>query len=73
MLDARHIDSSIVGYRDYGWRNGDDSLGEIIATCISLNHHVRRMEVSRVPHRNTDMLDICDDCRYFTHTDASDG
>jgi len=57
------------GYEDLGWQLCDHP---IVKSCRGMKHSRREFDNSTYLHRCTDVITICDECRYVYHTDMSD-
>jgi hypothetical protein len=58
------------GYADLGWQLSNDHPAEI--TCRAAGHKIREFDNSMFKFRCTDVITICDECKYVHHTDMSD-
>lgn len=58
------------GFKDIGWqlRGNEPELVE----CRSKSHKTREFDNSQFQYRCTDVVTICDECKYVYHTDMSD-
>lgn len=58
------------GYTNIGWQvSGNEP--ELVA-CRELKHKTREFDNSLRIMRCTDVITICDECKYVYHTDMSD-
>jgi hypothetical protein len=58
------------GSKDLGWQlSGTEKE---LVTCRQSGHKTREFDNSHYKFRCTDVITICDECKYFYHTDMSD-
>lgn len=60
-----------AGYTSLGWQVDPRISPEKIA-CRNAGHRTREFDNSTFKHRCTDVITICDECKYVHHTDMSD-
>ena len=58
------------GYKDLGWQLEPDQPDW--AACRKAGHKTRSFDNSMFQNRGTDVITICDKCKYVFHTDSSD-
>lgn len=58
------------GYVDLGWQIESDN--KVIENCCQQNHKIRTFDNSFYLNRCTDLIYICDECKYIHHVDCSD-
>jgi len=61
------------GYEDLGWQlwTGHSQWHRLVA-CRDAKHVTREFDNSIYRHRCTNVVTICDECKYVYHTDMSD-
>lgn len=57
-------------YKDLGYLFSNNN--EAIVSCRSQKHHTKEFDNSLYKNRCTDVITICDECKYIYHTDMSD-
>lgn len=58
------------GYKNIGWQiRGTEPE---VVLCRELKHKTKEFDNSNFMMRCTDIVTICDECKYFYHTDMSD-
>ena len=69
--NPNHVDNfSIPSYKDLGWQL--DYLNPVLVKCREAGHKTREHDNSFFLLRGTDVIYICDECKYIHHTDMSD-
>lgn len=58
------------GYRDLGWQLSGDNPD--LLACLAAGHKRREFDNSLRLWRCTDVVTICDECKFVYHTDMSD-
>lgn len=58
------------GFRDIGWQITLDN--QDFKKCFDLKHNRREFDNSMHLYRCTDVITICDECKFVFHTDMSD-
>lgn len=59
-----------AGYTDLGWQIPADHPQT--TACRAAKHATKEFDNSLYRYRCTDVITICDDCKYVHHTDMSD-
>jgi len=60
-----------AGFKDLGWQLDPYKTPEKIA-CREAGHKIKEFDNSLYLHRGTDIITICEECKYVHHTDMSD-
>ena len=58
-------------FKDLGWQIHSGSSPDL-AACIKAEHKRREFDNSLYMNRCTDVVTICDECKFVYHTDMSD-
>lgn len=58
-----------VDYTDLGWQLWNHPK---VKMCMEAKHKTREFDNSQYMNRCTDVVTICDECKYVYHTDMSD-
>lgn len=59
-----------AGYKDLGWQLMPDTPEKV--ACRAAGHKTREFDNSLYRYRCTNVITICDECKYVHHTDMSD-
>ena len=62
-----------AGYTDLGWQLcTEHPAWPVVQACKEAGHKRKEFDNSLFRFRCTDVITICDECRYIYHTDMSD-